>query len=410
MFQDDKELFHIYINKGLYSNKFGLNELKILIVFFLKDIIKSMIYFLTPIKKVELNFLRSKNVLFIGSKNNYQTLKFLKNKLPHTLFVSPGGYGATISNCFNIRPFINNFTEFKKYFFIFYLMFSSNYIISNIEKILKSYGLINIYISILKNNRPNSIVISNDHDPSSRGIIIAAKKLKIPCIYIQHASVSKYFPPLRFSHALLYGQYSKDVYEKIGETNTKVYQVGMHQFDYLKQIIENKYLTQRIGLAFNTIDDIDDVSDLYKELNNVFPNVEIIIRPHPRDKRKLSDNFNISSLNKEDATAFLSKVDILIAGNSSILLEAALMNVLPLQYYFGKHSEKFGDYYGFIKTGLAIEVYSPADVIEKIDNFYSTHELNIRQKAKVYDASVNSDFEFKVEEKIVEIIINDILA
>lgn len=409
MFRISRDLFYSYINKGVYSIKFGFGDVKKVLLSFIRDVAECILYIKNH-KRYDNQVLKDKNILFVSTYNNYQTLKFLKNKIPDTLLVSPGGYSGNLSDCLNIRSQLNNCMRFDKYFFILYLLMHPRYNIYSLDLILKFYGIEDIYYKILKNNKPNSIIISNDHHPSSRGAILAANKLKLPCIYIQHASVSQYFPPLRNSHALLYGEYSKKIYQQIALTNTKIILVGMHQFDDKMEMIKNKKCTYNIGIAYNGLDDINNVFDLYDQLVSSFPDYIFVLRPHPADKRKLLKECTISRASIETATEFLSQIDVLITNNSSIILEAAVMNVWPLQFDFGINKDDHYDYYGFINSGLSLEMKSFDDVPLAIKNIYKKRIFDVRKRAKIYNASIDSPYEFRVEDKIVEIIKKEILV
>src|SRR5690606_16182909 len=111
----------------------------------------------------------------------------------------------------------------------------------------------------------------------------------------------------------------------------------------------------------------------------------------------------------ESSLAFLKEMDIVIAGNSSLLLEAACMNVLPLQYDFSNYDAHLRDYYGFIRNGLAIHCSSIEEIIHKIDSVDFADYENIRARAKAYDASIATDYEFNVQEKIFSILDTNLL-
>jgi hypothetical protein len=68
-----------------------------------------------------------------------------------------------------------------------------------------------VYISLVDSwcmliDRPRFLVVSNDHNPINRALTLLALKLGVKSIYMQHASVSERFPPLRFNYAFLDGE------------------------------------------------------------------------------------------------------------------------------------------------------------------------------------------------------------
>ena len=97
---------------------------------------------------------------------------------------------------------------------------------------------------------------------------------------------------------------------------------------------------------------------------NNFPNIKLYLRPHPAEISKYVNDDNIQNVTisnsiLENSFIFLNKVDAIISGNSSILLEAALVNVYPI-YYFSEPRSKWRDdlydKYGYIKNNIAKEI------------------------------------------------------
>tara|TARA_E500000331_G_scaffold326141_1_gene344053 strand:- start:288 stop:1073 length:786 start_codon:yes stop_codon:yes gene_type:complete len=72
-------------------------------------------------------------------------------------------------------------------------------------KLTESYMFIPYFLEELDRIQPKLIILSNDHSIYARSLRITAEILEIKTLYIQHASVSKIFPPLEFDYALLDG-------------------------------------------------------------------------------------------------------------------------------------------------------------------------------------------------------------
>jgi hypothetical protein len=211
------------------------------------------------------------------------------------------------------------------------------------------------------------------------------------------------FPPLRSSHALLYGKYSQDIYKNIKGSRGISIPVGNHRFDQYRSDIQHKRSSGKIGIAFNTLDSVDEVLKFCDFLSLHFLPQNIILRAQPAEKRKFNTRFSVSPSREETSIDFLRKIDVLIAGNSSILLEAASMNVYPLQIYFQKVPDYFVDYYGFIRNGIAEEIGQWEELPAKISAIMAGNEFNARTRTRLYDASVGEPFEFQVEDYIVTV-------
>ncbi len=91
----------------------------------------------------------------------------------------------------------------------------------------------------------------------------------------------------------------------------------------------------------------------------------------------------------EDSFAFLTRVDVAISGDSSILLEAVLMDVYPIYYDFSLHRL---DYYSFLHNGL-VEYASEPDEVCSILEKLSKSKPSVRSRAKLYCCTVDTPFE-----------------
>lgn len=406
MFAEQKDLFYLYIN-GETNRKLGFREglraLSRLGVFFVRDLVKFCAGFIRRRNGAPIPDFRNKKLVFANTANNYEALHFLLKRYDDTVLVCSGDYVKQLPGSVSVAKYLRTL-GLQQYFFVAYLALHKQLRMIHYEKIVRKYGFIHCFVGLLKENRPSVVFISNDHYPSSRALMLAAKKLSIPCIYLQHASVTKFFPPMRASHALLYGQYSEDVYRNIPGSEGQFIQVGNHKFDAFRPWIENKSATGRIGVAFNTLDPVPAVLDLCNNLSRHFPKDKIVLRAHPRDRRKIDGDFTLSSHSRETSLEFLRGIDVLIAGNSSILLEAAAMNVYPFQIYFTKTPAYLVDYYGFVRMGVAVEVESQEGLIRQIKEIIAAKTFDSRQRTAYYDASVGSEYEFRVEEHIVTVI------
>lgn len=262
----------------------------------------------------------------------------------------------------------------------------------------------------LKTIWPSKIVIANQLSCFHRSLAYTAKDLNIETVYIQHASVTKDFSDINmFSLALLEGEDSLLKYQSNGTREKKLFLIGMPKFDkYFSKISTNSTI-RSIGICTNGMDDIKAYSNLIEDIKIKFPEISIIVRPHPADRRRQQWN-DLASINGclfSDVTLvesfrFFEDVNLIIAGDSNIHLEAALLNIPSI--YFDPFEKKV-DWYGFSANQL---VFYAGNITNIIDFIYTLTKENqdTRYKAKFYSESINTKFDGKSSE-LAAMIIDD---
>jgi hypothetical protein len=282
------------------------------------------------------------------------------------------------------------------------------------ELILSKYysGVLSVYIylpyflRILEENKPKYTITANDHNVENRALRLASEVLGIKSVYVQHASVTKYFPPLNFDLAFLDGYNSLKTYrqcESVDKTlknrNCTVFLTGQQ-----KDIPRNrsKYNRDSIGIALSVTDELAYVEEFITKLASL--DISIHIRPHPRQSNKTVDRlrslkYNFSNLHISDPKAqsqrsFFNNISLLIAGDTSTHLEASLFGI---NSYYKKFNDSITNpHYDFLDTGL----------IENLpDYFYSTpsyselksllRKRNIDRVLKTYSQSYNTKWHNK---------------
>ncbi|MBB2145924.1 hypothetical protein GM921_10530 [Pedobacter sp. LMG 31464] len=306
----------------------------------------------------------------------------------------------------------NGFPLAKIYFYsIFFIpVVFYRYLICRNEYQKKSFsyafdGFCIAYASkiILKNYlreiSPKKIIIANQLSCYHRSLANTAKNLGIETIYIQHASVTENFSDLNvFSSALLEGEDSLMKYQLNGTANSNLYLIGMPKFDQFFDKIKQSELVKTIGVCTNGTDDFDAYVELINNLHQSFPEIELIIRPHPSDRRKsawfdlaMKNNAKFSDVKEVESFKFFESTSLIIAGDSNIHLEAGLLNIPSI--YFDS-SKKNIDWYGFVKNKLAHYADDAAHVLAQINHF-SINLLETRSRAKFYVETVNTKFDGK---------------
>jgi CDP-glycerol glycerophosphotransferase (TagB/SpsB family) len=203
---------------------------------------------------------------------------------------------------------------------------------------------------------------------------------------------------------LLEGLDSLKKYEQCGESDSIIKLVGMPKFDdYINQKRDPDKDIKNIGVAINPSDDQNEVFILLEELNKTFNSHKILLRPHPKDNRPLrSSKFRLdySDSKSESAFDFLTGIDLLISGGSSIHLEAALLHIPCIMYGFN-HEKEITDTYGYLRNGLVQKADNPETVIRLIKE--NNIKINI-DKLSYYNAVLDTEWEGKSKELITNIL------
>lgn len=89
---------------------------------------------------------------------------------------------------------------------------------------------------------------------------------------------------------------------------------------------------------------------------------------------------------KDDLFDFILTSKSLIAGNSNILLEAALLSIPT--YYARLDNSEF-DYYGFVKNKISVEIKQD---LSNITQVFNINEVSNKEGLKYYDNSVGESY------------------
>lgn len=264
------------------------------------------------------------------------------------------------------------------------------------------YGAYYTYLFFFALRKPKGVVFSNDHLPVARAALRACSRLGIPTLFIPHSLQDpSCLPPLEFDFAYLYGRESVAAYQRVGITSRAVYQVGIPKFDRYVLAANSSSSARSIGICTNLLTEESVIGPLTDRVTDLGFD-EVILRPHPRDNRAhpIPAGTSTSDPNQEDAFSFLSRVDVIVAGDTGILLEAALVNVVPV--YFSELGLG-ADMFGFVKNGLAIPAEGWSQ-LEKTLRGLQDRKVDVRDRAKPFVSFVGSPLEGTSSQLVVHLI------
>jgi len=172
--------------------------------------------------------------------------------------------------------------------------------------------------------------------------------------------------------------------------------VGMPKFDPYINCRNTNEKVKSIGICSNMMDETKVVETFLERLAQALPEVVITFRPHPAD----TTNFNIPegvqrSTKEEPVFDFLQKQDLIIAGNTSIHLEAVLLNVVSVYYEYTPFKEDIRDMYRYCKNELAYHALDFEHLLQVIQQEQVQKNTEIYKKAAYYNSVVGTENEGK---------------
>ncbi len=198
------------------------------------------------------------------------------------------------------------------------------------------------------------------------------------------------------------GQDALDKYREAGLIESRVQLVGVPKIEpYLKHR-RTIGTIRNIGICSNLLDSLPAVAALIRNLKETFPELILTYRPHPSDRRTLpiAAELLFFDSKKINPYEFLLTQDLIIAGNTSIHYEAAMLNVHSIYYKFDD-TEMADDLYGFVKNKLTQQAVNIPELIEIIHRIADQRGKKIENVA-YYNALLGTPKEGKSKELVVK--------
>ena len=215
------------------------------------------------------------------------------------------------------------------------------------------------------------LLTANDHNPWNLMLYELARSDGRKTAYVQHASVSNIFPPLDFDVAFLDGPISWEVYQNIAVSARRPAFAGDVCLCGQQKRLGGKRISSKVqvlGIATSSLTGLDVLLEVLKRLS--MEGWQMVLRSHPTespDRLEAYDEWaeSIPGLLFQKGTLplarFLGVVDMVIAGDSSILLETAVSGRCAV-YMRELSGRGMDDYYGFVQNGIALRMDASRDV------------------------------------------------
>lgn len=212
--------------------------------------------------------------------------------------------------------------------------------------------LLYIYFKKKFIGKPSLRIVSfNLIHPSSLGISWAAYAAQLTLDYCEHAGTTS----MMLSNLEIYRNY----YVSHNHTKSLLASSGL-QVEKIFLLYQNKIEYQwpplgeigTIGFCINDFDSISTINMVTKSIKST--GCSLVYRVHDADQRyvllselAIGNNFEIESAKNSKIEDFLSRIDLLIAGDSNVIGDA-LIACKPVIYFWSGDLEIY-DYYGFVK-------------------------------------------------------------
>jgi len=202
---------------------------------------------------------------------------------------------------------------------------------------------------------PTALVTANDHSPARVATSMVMKAAGVPRIYLQHAEVTRLFPPLDFEFNVLRNLKSFHTYDALGSADKDTTFVISRQSDTFRadELARERRGPVVVGIYPTARVNLEALRQLVAALSKNALVSRIILKEHPG-----SAGAGLSSLASFEKLEFSKSIPLFdhlaIVGNSSVALEL-LHRGIPVYHDFSL--DPVGrDYYGLVRSGITREI------------------------------------------------------
>lgn len=252
------------------------------------------------------------------------------------------------------------------------------------------------------------LCVASDHSPVSQAMLFVARRQGIKTCYVQHAPVTRYFPPLSFDVSFLTDRASLMSYDRAAQNERRqrpknVIMLPPFVNPYRRPALNNYPYT--IGICLSFVPKLETLERIIDEVCRHASVSDVLLRRHPRcaqDLTKLLTSPKVRVLPRgESARDFFSVIDVALVPSSGVAIEA-LHSGIPT-FYTPNADEVVYDYYGFVKSGIV-----PEFRFEDIENPYKLTEFfndNWEERFSDYDETVRKNLD-SVRVEVAKEIVN----
>lgn len=286
-----------------------------------------------------------------------------------------------------------------------------NQIRPSLPNFLASHRYIPYFYRLVRASSPSIVLVSNDHNVDTRSLLAVGRDAGAKTAYVQHASVSNLFPALGMDFAFLDGESALENYKhcevNYREGSAKPLERQILLTGQQKKLVPTRtYRTNRaVGIALSGDERPSDLAPLISYF--IEEGIKLRLRFHPGSGAdeailQLVPTEWISDPLKESLGDFFAQIRVLIAGNSSIHLEAGLSGVVPLYFLVGE--ARHDDYYGYVKFGVAKRCTSYDELLKETRKVLIGESVLDKTALQRFSATFGTPWEGKEGELVAEIL------
>lgn len=215
---------------------------------------------------------------------------------------------------------------------------------------------------------PCALVQANDHSPQRVAASMVFKALGVPRIYLQHAEVSSYFPPLDMEHAVLRNARSLETYAAIGPVAGHTYVIPRGITPDLPSLARERGSGVKVVVYPTSRVNASALRDVIAKLVSNSHVAQVALKPHPGATVSAADL--LGSL--ADEVSYLDTIPefdhVAVVGNSSVSVDL-LQHGIPVYQCFTFDAVE-ADYYGLVASGITL----PAE--DLTGRFWTPYSIN----------------------------------
>lgn len=238
-------------------------------------------------------------------------------------------------------------------------------------KMLQAGAVTAFYYHTLTQGKRAAIVFANDHAPDCVAMRMASTTYGIKTIYRQHAPVSTEFLPLEFDLSIIFDEVTVNRYAHVAPIpgNTVIWS----QFETPFQDMVIPTAVRTAGVCLSLVWETQPTKDVLEALLQQDGITDIWIRPHPANKRDLSElrfDPRIKIAEKDQSVAdYCIACDVTIVPTSGIALEILHFGVPAL--YIASEADFDFDGYDFVSEGILphVSIDSLRNLLSEVQYF-----------------------------------------
>lgn len=269
------------------------------------------------------------------------------------------------------------------------------------------------YLDLLQRTRPGHVVVADDTTTHGRVLVMAAQALGIPTLNIQHGAIADV---QHYRHALadriaVWGEHDRELLVQNGVLESRIVITGQPRFEVAARADEARMVRQALHLPADhklilwaTTPYVSRLAYDFPERNQRYLEAllhilssekdwRLLIKLHPVDQRPLYERLlrksaaqlrgRVRLYQQEDIQELLIGADVLLAWNTSVIQEAALLGK-PI---VGMNFFAFPESIPSVSTGIALPATNEAQLTQSLRsvlrNEGNTLEL-LAQKREAY--------------------------